>query len=348
MTQVIFGMILLVLGLAAFVVLRRIRTKIVAKNAEQKPDRFGNEPRQVDTTPFTVFSFVGLGACALGGLLLLTSSFTVVEAGHRGVVVLFGNVAETTLEEGLNVVNPLCSVKQISARVEKDEEAHQAETSDTQSVTVKVITNWRPRGTALGSLYKNYGTDFANKIIPPAVRESIKAEVAKYKVTELISKRPEIHKNVQEAINVWLNKYDLDVLEVAIAEIDFSDKYDAAIEAKQVQEQQALQKKYELDRTMTEAQMAAAEAKGKADSAIARATGEAESLKLAAQAEAAALKIRGEAQADFNRRVSESLSPLLIQGEYLKKWDGKLPTYSLGSGSNTMLMLPTPATDEKK
>jgi Membrane protease subunits, stomatin/prohibitin homologs len=282
---------------------------------------------------------------ALGAILLFVSGFVVVEAGHRGVVVLFGNVSDVTLEEGFHVVNPLSSVRQMSARVEKDEEAHQAETSDTQSVTVKVITNWRPRGAALGNLYKNYGPDYANKIIPPAVRESIKAEVAKYKVTELISKRPEIHRNVQTAINVWLNKYDLDVLEVAIAEIDFSEKYDGAIEAKQVQEQQALQKEYELKKTVTEAQMAAAKAKGEADSKIAEATGNAESIRLNAQAEADGLRLRGEAQADFNRKVSESLTPLLIQNEYLKRWDGKLPTYSLG-GSNAMLMLPTP--DAKK
>lgn len=350
MGQVIFGVVLLVIGLIALFVFRKVRAGFITTNAKRVAESTSSrrEPNLIDTTRVTVGSFVGLGLAALGALVLFVSGFTVVEAGQRGVVVLFGNVNEQTLEEGFHVVNPFASVRQMSARVEKDEEAHTAETSDTQSVTVKVITNWRPRGSALGSLYKNYGADYAAKIIPPAVRESVKAEVAKYKVTELIAKRPDIHHNVQAAINTWLNKYDLEVLEIAIADIDFSDKYDAAIEAKQVQEQQALQKQYELQKTETEAKMAAAKAKGEADSKIAEATGAAESVKLAAQAEAEALRIRGEAQADFNRRVSESLSPLLIQSDYLKKWDGKLPTYSLGSGSNTMLMLPTPSANEKK
>ena len=335
MTQIIFGLVMVVLGIVAFIVARRARSMIIA---EAKTDRGGRAP---NTSPLTAVSIGGAVVSVLGAILLFVSGFVVVDAGHRGVVVLFGNVSEQTLEEGFHVVNPLSSVRQMSARVEKDEEAHQAETSDTQSVTVKVITNWRPRGTALGSLYKNYGPEYANKIIPPAVRESVKAEVAKYKVTELIAKRPDIHRNVQTAINTWLNKYDLEVLEVAIAEIDFSDKYDAAIEAKQVQEQQALQKEYELKKTVTEAQMAAAKAKGEADSKIAEATGNAESVRLNAQGEADALRLKGEAQADFNRKVSESLTSLLIQNEYLKRWDGKLPTYSLG-GSSTMLMLPTP------
>lgn len=322
MTQIIFGILMILVAIIAFVLLRRTNTS------------------EIDRGTLVGLSWVSASIAVGGFILLFTSAFAVIEAGHRGVVVLFGNVEQKTLQEGFHIVNPLSSIHQMSARVEKDEEMHPAETSDTQSVTVKIITNWRPRGEALGDLYKDYGTDYANKIIPPAVREAVKAEVAKYKVTELIAKRPEIHRNVQATINTWLNKYGLEVLEVAIADIDFSDKYDAAIEAKQVQEQQALQKKYELDRTITEAQMAAAKAKGEADSKIAEATGNAESVRLAAIAEAEALRVRGEAQSGYNLKVSSTLTPSLIQSAYLQRWDGRLPTYTLGTSSNVMLMLP--------
>ncbi len=287
------------------------------------------------------FATVSYIAAGIGLLSTISSTFVVVDAGHRGVVTMLGEVKDTVLEEGLNFVNPLATVYEMSARVEKIEEAHTAETSDTQSVTVSVIINWRPEGDALASLYKNYGNEYFRKIIPPAAREAIKSEVAKYKVTDLIAKRPIIHKNVKDYVNEWLSKYNISVLEVAIGDIDFSEKYDAAIEAKQVQEQQALQKEYELQRVETEAKMAAAVAKGEADSAIAKALGQAESVKLEAQAQADALRIRGEAQADYNKKVAESLSHMLLQSDYLKKWDGKLPVYSLGESSNTMLMLPT-------
>lgn len=270
---------------------------------------------------------------------LAISMITVISAGHRGVMILFGDVQEKVLPEGFHIVNPFVSVVEMSARIEKDEEQQMAETSDTQSVVVSIITNWRPKADALAMLYKDYGLEYYKKIVTPAVRESVKAEVAKHKVTDLISKRPEIHEGVKTAINTWLNKYNLEVLEVGIGDIDFSEKYDAAIEAKQVQEQEALQKKYELEKTKTEAEMSVATAKGEADSRIERANGEAESLKLAARAEAEALSIRAEAQASFNRKVAESLSDLLIQSEYLKRWDGKLPVYTLGN-SPTMMMLP--------
>jgi len=287
------------------------------------------------------FTFLTYILGFLSFIILISSTFVVVNAGHRGVVAVLGEVKDGVLQEGFNFVNPLATVYEVSARVEKVEEIHTAETSDTQSVTVSVIINWRPEGDALASLYKNYGKEYYTKIIPPAAKEAIKAEVAKYKVTELIAKRPQIHKNVKDYVNMWLTKYNIIVLEVAIGDIDFSEKYDAAIEAKQVQEQQALQKDYELQKVETEAKMAAAVAKGEADSAIAKALGQAESVKLEAQAQADALRIRGEAQAEYNKRVAESLSPMLLQSDYLKKWDGKLPVYSLGDSSNTMLMLPT-------
>lgn len=320
MTQVLLGGIALVLSIIA-----------IMASSSSKLDRDVIAPLR----------YGGIIVLFLSIIILVTSTFVMIPAGHKGVVTMFGEVKTEVLPEGFNMVNPLASVYEVSARVEREEQTHTAETSDTQSVTVSVVINWRPDGNELAKLYKNYGKNYYEKIIPPASKEAIKAEVAKYKVTDLIAKRPQIHKNVKEYINNWLQKYGLEVLEVGIGDVDFSDKYDAAIEAKQVQEQQALQKEYELQKVETEAKMAAAVAKGEADSQIARALGQAESVKLEAQAQADALRIRGEAQAEYNKRVAESLSPLLIQSDYLKKWDGRLPAYMLGDSSNTMLMLPT-------
>lgn len=317
MMQIIFAVIFVIL--ACF--------SLLFKNYREK------EFRVISKIGFSVF-------ITISAVLFITSTFTVISSGHKGVVTLFGQVNKEVLDEGFHMVNPMASVIQMSCRVEKEEERHPAETSDTQSVSLSVITNWRPRGNALANLYQVYGIDYASKIIPPAVREAVKAEVAKYKVTELIARRPDIHDHVKQYINEWLNKYDLDVLEVAISDIDFSDKYDAAIEAKQVQEQQALQKQYELQRTETEAKMAQAEAEGKANAAIQAARGQAEAVKLKALAEAESMRIRGEAEAEYNRRVSESLTPILIQSHYSQKWDGRLPVYSLGSEVSPMLMLP--------
>lgn len=312
MAQVIIACLLLVLGLVLAIFL--------ARSDEETDANIGK---------------IGGPILIIGSIILfITSTFTIVPPGHMGVQVTFGSVNETVIPEGFNMVNPLSSVTHMSARVEKDEETQPAETADTQIVHISVITNWRPQANKLAWLYKNYGEKYPDKIIPPAIRESVKAEIAKHKVTDIVLKRHEIHQAVQQNINTWLNKYGLEVLEVGIANIKFSDTYNLAIEAKQVQEQEALKKTYELQKTETEAKMAAAQAKGRADSAIAEATGKAQ-----------ALQIEGEAQAAYNQKVSNSLSNLLIQRMYLDKWDGKLP--GMITGDHTGLMMTIPAVQTK-
>lgn len=47
----------------------------------------------------------------------------------------------------------------------------------------------------------------------------------------------------------------------------------------------------------------------------------------AATKAAEALKIKGDAEAEYNRKISASLSPLIVQQNFVDRWDGKLPTY---------------------
>ena len=63
---------------------------------------------------------------------------------------------------------------------------------------------------------------------------------------------------------------------------------------------------------------------------------------MAAQAKgvADALRIKGEAEANYNGRVSSSLTPALIQQQYLARWDGRLPQYSLGGSVVPFIQIP--------
>jgi hypothetical protein len=55
-----------------------------------------------------------------------------------------------------------------------------------------------------------------------------------------------------------------------------------------------------------------------------------------------ALRLKGDAEAAYNLKVSASLSPVLIQQQYLTKWDGRLPQYSFGGGVTPLVSLPSP------
>ena len=73
----------------------------------------------------------------------------------------------------------------------------------------------------------------------------------------------------------------------------------------------------------------AAQAKGKGDAALAEAKGVAD-----------ALRVKGEAEAAYNAKVAGSLTPVLIQQQYLARWDGRLPQYNLGGGVSPLIQLP--------
>src|SRR5438045_329528 len=64
---------------------------------------------------------LGLGSSAafgLGLLLLLGSCVVTIPAGHVGVQVLFGRVKPIALTEGLQVINPLVAIQEMSVRTE--------------------------------------------------------------------------------------------------------------------------------------------------------------------------------------------------------------------------------------
>lgn len=261
------------------------------------------------------------GGFVAGFILFLMSMMTIVPAGHVGVQKTFGKVSQSPLYSGLNFVNPLSSIDHIDVTTKLGKNTYQAETSDTQTISVEFQINYHPEYDKVPFLYEKFGTDFSTRIIGPAISESVMAEISRHKVIDIVGERPNISDSVKRKVKEWLAKYHLNLTEMALTNIDFSDQYDKAIEAKQVEEQKAAAKLYELKGVQTEAEKVAAEAKGRADAQRAMATAEADSL-----------KIRGEAQAEYNQRVAGSLNPLLIERMKLEKWDGKLPVYMFGNG----------------
>src|SRR3989304_5671872 len=96
-----------------------------------------------------------------------------------------------------------------------------------------------------------------------------------------------------EELTTWLAKYGIEMKEAALANIRFDPNYEKAIEAKQIEEQKAEQKRYELIQAQRQAESAAPEAPGKGETALAEARGGAD-----------ALRVKGEAEATYTGRGS--------------------------------------------
>ena len=136
-----------------------------------------------------------------------------------------------------------------------------------------------------------------------------------------------------------MKRYGITIVSIAIEDIDFTDAFTTAVEAKQVAAQNKLTAETEqAQKTMEEeatARRAVIAANAEAEKAVIAANAELEVVKV--QAEAALYA--GEKEAEMNKRISESLTEPLIQYYWIKQWDGKLPTTVLGDSGNYMIDL---------
>ena len=229
------------------------------------------------------------------------NAFTTVKAGHSGVITTFGKVSDTVLGEGLHVKIPFVQdIVLVDNRVQKAEVACSAASKDLQTVSSTIAVNYKVLNSYSASVYKNIGMNYQEVIITPAIQECVKAVTAKFTAEELITNRQAIGDQMMELLKQKITNYGIDIQIFNITAFDFTAEYNAAIEAKQTAQQNALKAEQDLQRIKVEAQQTIE----------------------AAQAEAEAYRLK-----------SEQITPEIILMSYIDKWDGRLPTVASGDGS---------------
>ena len=237
-----------------------------------------------------------IAVCAILVVGVAISCFTVVQAGHTGVVLTFGAVEDTELGEGLHFKIPFIQrVVQMNNRTQKIETEGSSSSKDLQIISYVVAVNYHVNDDSSASLYQNVGTDYGSVIIVPAIQESIKAVTAQYTAEELITKRQTVGEQIKDALSEKINQYGITVEIFNIVDFDFSEEFNAAVEAKQTAQQNALKAEQDLARIEVEAQQK-----------ITQAEAEAESIKL----------------------IQDALAKSPDYVDYIKwsKWNGELPT----------------------
>lgn len=228
--------------------------------------------------------------------------FTIIGAGERGVV--FNNatgVEDRVLGEGTHILTPFFeSVEKMSVQVQKNDVKAEAASKDLQTVSTDIVVNWHLAADRVHKVYQSIGDEKAvvDRILSPAVSEVVKASVAKYTAEEVLTKRPLLKQEIDEALRQRLAQYNVLLDDVSITNVNFSEEFNKAIELKQVAEQQAKQ-----------AGFLAQKAEAEANAAIETAKGIAEAQKL----------------------VQQTLTPELLQKLTLEKWNGVYPQF-VGGG----------------
>jgi len=254
--------------------------------------------------------------------VVVSASVKIVDAGNRGVLLHWNAVdlSEPPLDEGIHFLVPFQDdIVQMEVRTLKYDKDTRSASKDLQSVETTVTVNYHPSKERVHVLFKEIGLDYENRVIQPAIEETVKQVTANYNAEELITKRPLVKSDIETAIRDRLNQFNIVTEVISITDFEFSVLFNKAIESKVEAEQNALRAENDLRRIQVEAQQHEATAEGIANANIAEARGEAEAIAI------------------INQALAQN--PNYLEWLKTQAWDGKLPLV-VGEGGTPFIQIP--------
>jgi regulator of protease activity HflC (stomatin/prohibitin superfamily) len=274
---------------------------------------------------------VAVGALAFFGLLVLLGAFYTVDEGEKAIVTRFGAVVRVS-DPGLRFKAPFIeSVHTVSTRVQamewlrtKDGDSSMASYSkDQQLATIAVKVTWRvrPDEASLAQVYSKFKDvdGLAYNVIGPSANEIVKTVFGQYTAVRVVQERDGFNLAIEEKFRADMKATGQPVIvdTVQVQNIDFSQAYESAVDARMLAQVEVEKVTQNLEREKKTAEIAVVQAKGEADSNLAKAEAAAKATRLQGDAEAAAIRARSAALQS---------NPALVQLTLAEKWNGVLPT----------------------
>lgn len=285
-------------------------------------------------------------------LSTLAAGLVYVEPTERAVVktIASGGIRQNSLESGLHwiipfveeaVTYPISRQTYTMSAVGNEgqvtgDDSIRARTKDGQEVYIDASVIYQIDPAKIVELHINWQNRYENELVRPAARNAIRDSVSQYGVEEIVStKRAEMEEMVTSELAKKLTSNDLLLVSFLLRDIHFSEEYAAAVEQKQIAEQQAQQAKFVVESKKQEAEQARQVAQGSADAAV-----------IAAQGAAQARLIQAKAEAEANQLLSQSLTPTLLQYQYILKLAPGVNTIFIPSDNQFILPLPDTTTTQ--
>lgn len=257
--------------------------------------------------------------------------FGKVPAGHVGILTTFGKVSDEVLGEGFHLKNPVAKITRMDVRTQVEHGMYEAFSSDIQQVQVGLTVNFNVNKDTAMNLFREVGTKYIDTIIIPRVKENTKVVISHYTAESLVENREMLSSEVLELMKIDMSVYGINVTAISIEDIDFTDAFTNAVEAKQVATQQKLAAQTEEEKlTMQKEAEAAREiitAETEAERNKIAANANAEVIRIEADTAAYAVRVEAEAQAEANAMIADSLTDELVNYTVLSRWNGELPEY---------------------
>jgi len=270
--------------------------------------------------------YVIIGAAVLLFMKIFFVGYNRIDAGYTGIKVnLYGSdkgvddVTEVTgavwrfkpttkIYEFPNFVqNVVWTASEDEGSLTNDE--FRLTTIDGMLITIDVSANYRVERSNAVSIFKKYRkplNEISNTVLRNYIRSSFNDAASMFTAEETYSKRKEFLIAATKEARSTLEKEGFTIEKIVLLnDIRLPNSVMYAIESKVKAKQLALQKHQELQ-----------QAKADAEKRIAKAEGIAKSKRIHADADRYAYE-----------QKQKSLTPLLVQQQFVDKWDGKLPVY---------------------
>jgi regulator of protease activity HflC (stomatin/prohibitin superfamily) len=383
MVGFIFGIIFIIVGIVVGIVLathkKTVETEEYVTDDKGQPIKsaygYITKTKKTVKKPYVKYSPIAyISGVFLGILLTFFGCITSVDTGKTGVVTTFGKVENYTLEAGFHLKAPWHSVTEMDNRVQKTTVELSCFSSDIQEVSMKYTLNYQIDKANAQEIYRTVGVDYYATIVEPNIAEAVKVATAHYTAEQLVQTRSDLANDIETLLETNLGRYNIKVSSTAIEDMDFTDAFTNAVEAKQVAEQKKKQAEIEQAQQLAQAEndkrIAETNAQAAAEVAKIQAAADAEVAKIAAnsaeyqgQKEAA---IALQRLASINgwivktEKIDENttkytvcyadgttVSPedlkigtqRLIEYYYTQAWDGQLPDTFVGDGDVSSIII---------
>jgi regulator of protease activity HflC (stomatin/prohibitin superfamily) len=284
--------------------------------------------------------------CAIFGLILVFSSFTIIPTGYTGVRVTMGQVDDSIVQNGFNFKIPIfqkivkINNKQqdmtitdvISAETSERNEIYFSDVTITYSISPEK-SSW------IYANVSNYDNNLINSSLVGSALKSVSKTLTPTDATNRLILEPLAKDAVQESIDGKYGEGVVTVYKVVISQATFDEAYNAKIaqkqEAQMAYETQQIENKKNVEQAEAEAKAQLAKAQASADASIIAAQADAEVAKISADS----AEYQGQKDAAIMSNLGEMLKqyPDLVYYYYVTNWDGKLPEF-VGGDSNDIIL----------